>query len=143
MDAEGLRQVERWLAADPVGGAVFGGFYGDAVRRWAPLLEASTRFGRLVVDESGPVGFVDLEIFDGEAEITYYVAPDHRGRGVGHQTLALLVELARQQGATSIHAGVEPSNAASLATLRAAGFTELGENEYGDVDLMLAVASGN
>lgn len=137
MDADGLRLVETWLAADPVGGAIFGGFYGDAVRRWAPLLEAPTRFGRLVRDDTGPVGFVDLEILDDEAEITYYVVPDRRGQGLGHQTLALLVELAREQGATSVHAGVEPANAASLATLRAAGFTDLGEDEYGDVELTL------
>ena len=137
MDADGLRQVETWLAADPVGGAIFGGFYGQAVRRWAPLLEAPTRFGRLVHDDAGPIGFVDLEILDGEAEITYYVAPDHRGQGLGHQVVALLVDLAREQGATSIHAGVEPTNAASLATLSAAGFTNLGEDEYGDVELTL------
>lgn len=137
MDADGLRQVETWLAEDPVGGAIFGGFYGDAVRRWAPLLEAPTRFGRLVRDDAGPVGFVDLEILDDEAEITYYVAPDRRGQGLGHQVVAMLVDLAREQGATSIHAGVEPGNAASLATLRAADFAELGEDEYGDVELTL------
>jgi RimJ/RimL family protein N-acetyltransferase len=137
MDADGLRQVETWLAADPVGGAIFGGFYGDAVRRWAPLLEAPTRFGRLVRDDAGPVGFVDLEILDDEAEITYYVAPDRRGEGFGHQVVAMLVDLAREQDATSIHAGVEPANAAGLATLRAAGFTDLGEDEYGDVELTL------
>jgi RimJ/RimL family protein N-acetyltransferase len=137
MDPDGLRQVEDWLAADPVGGAIFGDFYGHAVRRWAPLLEAPTRFGRLVRDDDGPVGFVDLEILDGEAEITFYVAPARRGEGLGHQTLALLIQLAREQGATSIYATVEPGNAASLATMRAAGFTELGTDEYGDLELSL------
>ncbi|MGC4942305.1 GNAT family N-acetyltransferase [Kribbella sp. DT2] len=139
MDADGLRQVETWLAADPVGGAIFGGFYGDAVRRWAPLLQAPTRFGRLVRDDTGPIGFVDLEILDAEAEITYYVAPDRRGQGFGHQTLALLIELAREQGATSVHVGVEPTNTAALATLRTAGFTNHGEDEYGDVELTLGL----
>ncbi|MEV6282690.1 GNAT family N-acetyltransferase [Kribbella sp. NPDC051770] len=139
MDAAGLSQVERWLAADPVGGAIFGGFYGDAVRRWTPLLQAPTRFGRLARSESGPIGFADVEILDDEAEIVFYVAPEHRGQGLAHEVLAGIVDLARAEGAKSLHASVEPTNAASLATLKAAGFTNHGEDEYGDVELTLAV----
>nr|WP_241995227.1 hypothetical protein [Kribbella sp. VKM Ac-2568] len=75
MDGDGLRQVEQWLAADLVGGAIFGGFYGHAVARWTPLLQAPSRHGWLTSDDEGPVGFIDLEILDGEAEVTYYLSP--------------------------------------------------------------------
>ncbi|ADB30288.1 GCN5-related N-acetyltransferase [Kribbella flavida DSM 17836] len=141
MDAEGLRLVERWTADDPAGGAVLE-FYGQAVTRWAPLLEAPTRAGGLVRDGDEPIGFVDLEILDGEAEIMYYLAPAYRGRGLGHAALALLVDLAREHGAASVHAEVEPANEACAKVLRAAGFTDLGTNQYGDAEFVLALPGG-
>ena len=139
MDGEGLRLVEQWLAADPVGGAIFGGFYGHAVARWTPLLQAPSRHGWLTSDDEGPVGFIDLEILDGEAEITYYVSPARRrqGLGLGRTTLAQVVTLATDKGARQIQAAVEPTNTASLTVLRKAGFTELAKNEYGELEFRL------
>src|SRR5438105_926741 len=102
IDEDGLRQVEQWLAADPVGGAIFGGFYGDAVARWTPLLRAPSRHGWITFDETGPIGFIDLEILDDEAEITYYVSPARRGRGLGTRTLTQVVQLATDLGARQI-----------------------------------------
>ena len=139
IDLDGLRLVERWLAADPVGGAIFGGFYGQAVSRWAPLLEASTRHGWITADDEGPVGFIDLEILDGEVELVYYVDPARRGQGLGVPTVALLVELAAGNGARIIHAAVEPTNLASLACLRASGFADVGVNEFDELELARAV----
>lgn len=134
IDTDGLRQVESWLAADPVGGAIFGGFYGHAVERWTPLLQAPSRHGWLTFDDDGPIGFIDLEILDAEAEITYYVSPARRRQGYGRSTLDEVVRLAAAEGARQIHAAVEPANAASVATLRAAGFTELGTNEFDELE---------
>jgi RimJ/RimL family protein N-acetyltransferase len=139
IDDEGLRQVEQWLADDPVGSAVFGGFYGRAVERWTPLLSAPGRFGWITFDDSGPIGFIDLEIIDAEAEISYYVAPARRGTGLGRPTLDEVIRLASENGARFIHAAVEPTNLPSLVILRAASFTESGPNEYGETDFELSL----
>ncbi|MFC5264711.1 GNAT family N-acetyltransferase [Kribbella qitaiheensis] len=76
-----------------------------AVARWTPLLQAPSRHGWLTSDDEGPVGFIDLEILDGEAEITYYVSPARRRQGLGRTTLAQVVRLATDKGARQIHAG--------------------------------------
>jgi RimJ/RimL family protein N-acetyltransferase len=139
IDDEGLRLVEEWLAADPVGSAVFGGFYGRAVERWAPLLSAPGRWGWITFDDIGPIGFIDLEIFDAEAEISYYVCPARRGTGLGRATVEHVVRLASERGARFIHATVDPTNLACLAVLRGASFTESGPNEYGETDFELTL----
>jgi RimJ/RimL family protein N-acetyltransferase len=139
IDEDGLRQVERWLAADPVGGAIFGGFYGHAVERWTPLLQAPSRHGWITFDDIGPIGFIDLEILDDEAEITYYVSPARRGRGLGRPTLDQVVQLATGLGARQIHASVDPGNHPSLATLRTAGFTDEGTNDFDETEFTLTL----
>ena len=139
IDDEGLRQVEEWLAGDPVGSAVFGGFYGRAVERWTPLLSAPGRYGWITFDDSGLIGFIDLEILDAEAEISYYVCPARRRRGLGRPTVDHIIRLAFENGARLIHAAVEPTNLPSLAILRAASFTETGPNEYGETDFELTL----
>jgi RimJ/RimL family protein N-acetyltransferase len=137
IDEDGLRQVEQWLAADPVGGAIFGGFYGHAVQRWTPLLQAPSRHGWITFDETGPIGFIDLEILDDEAETSYYVCPARRGQGLGGPTVSQVIQLATDLGAHQIHASVDPANEASLATLRATTFTEEGTNEYNETEFTL------
>jgi L-amino acid N-acyltransferase YncA len=139
IDDEGLRQVEAWLADDPVGSAVFGGFYGRAVERWTPLLVAPERYGWITFDESGPIGFIDLEILDAEAEVSYYVSPSRRRSGLGRETVDQVIRLAGENGARSIHATVESTNLSSLAVLRAAAFTESGPNEYGETEFELSL----
>jgi RimJ/RimL family protein N-acetyltransferase len=141
IDEDGLRQVEHWLAADPVGGAIFGGFYGHAVDRWTPLLQAPSRHGWITFDETGPIGFIDLEVLDDEAEITYYVSPAHRGRGLGGQTLEQVVQLAAEVGARQIHATVDPTNEAGLATLRSAAFTDEGTNDFNEAEFTLTLST--
>lgn len=141
IDEDGLRQVEQWLAADPVGGAIFGGFYGHAVDRWTPLLQAPSRHGWITFDETGPIGFIDLEILDDEAEITYYVCPARRGQGLGSATVSHVIQLATDLDARLIHASVDPTNAAALATLRSATFTDDGPNEFNETEFTLNLAA--
>ncbi|WBQ04305.1 GNAT family N-acetyltransferase [Kribbella sp. CA-293567] len=142
IDEDGLRQVEQWLAVDPAGGAIFGGFYGHAVERWAPLLQAPSRHGWITFDEAGPIGFVDLEILDEEAEVTYYVSTDRRGQGLGRATVEQVVQLSTELGAEQIHASVDPANEAALATLRSTAFVEQGANEFDEIEFVLQRASG-
>lgn len=140
VDEEGLRLVEEWLARDPAGDAVFGGFYGRAGERWAPLLQTPGRFGWITSDDDGPVGFIDLEILDDEAEVSYYVCLDRRGTGLGRATVEELVRLATAAGARQVHAAVGTGNLAGLASLRAAGFSEVGGNEFDEVEFVLTPA---
>jgi GNAT superfamily N-acetyltransferase len=138
IDDEGLRQVESWLADDPVGLAVFGGFYGRAVERWTPLLAAPGRFGWITFDDAGPIGFIDLEILDAEAEVSFYICPVRRRYGLGRSTLDHVIRLAAENGARFIHAAVDPTNQPSLAVLRTA-FTENGPDEYGEIEFELTL----
>lgn len=137
IDEDGLRQVERWLAEDPVSGAIFGGFYGHAVERWTPLLQAPSRQGWITFDEVGAIGFIDLEVLDDEAEVTYYVSPARRGQGLGRPTVEQVIQLATELGAQQIHASVDPGNEASLATLRSTAFVEQGVNEFDEIEFTL------
>jgi RimJ/RimL family protein N-acetyltransferase len=137
MDDEGLRLVEHWLAGDPAGSAVLGDFYRRAVERWKPLLAAPGRWGWITYDDGGPIGFVDLEILDAEAEISYYVCPARRRTGLGRATVDEVIRLATEHGAGLVHAAVEPGNLPALAVLRAASFLESGPNEYGETDFEL------
>lgn len=137
IDDEGLRLVEEWMAQDPVGSAIFGGFYGRATQRWAALLQTPDRHGWITSDEEGPIGFIDLEILDGEAEVTYYVCPDRRGAGLGRATAKELVRLAADCGAGQVHAAVDSADVASVRSLRSAGFSEVGQNEFDELELVL------
>jgi len=80
--------------------------------------------GRVV----GDAGFHGPPADDGpaEVEVGYQVAPALRGRGVATRACALLLEHAWRHGADVVRAEVEPDNPdgpASLAVLRANGFT--------------------
>ena len=101
------------------------------------MLQAPSRHGWLTSDDIGPIGFIDLEILDGEAEITYSVSPSRRRQGLGRTTVAQIITLATNEGARQIHAAVEPTNTPSLAVLRASGFTELGKNEFGELEFRM------
>jgi L-amino acid N-acyltransferase len=58
-------------------------------------------------------------------ENSVYVAADQRGRGVGRQLLAPLIQAARQRGLHAILAGIDAGNEASLRLHEAFGFREV------------------
>jgi len=60
------------------------------------------------------------------AEVSVYVHPEHRGRGVGRALLAELVARARQASLGVLLARIEASGEASLALHRAIGFQHIG-----------------
>jgi L-amino acid N-acyltransferase YncA len=67
--------------------------------------------------------------YAGVVEHSVYVAGSARGRGVGRQLLAALIESTERGGIWTIQTGVFPENAASLALHRSAGFRVLGVRE--------------
>lgn len=64
---------------------------------------------------------------DGQVEIGYGVAASVRGRGVGREAVALLVDWVATQGATSVRGEVLPGNEPSLRLLVGLGFVDTGE----------------
>jgi L-amino acid N-acyltransferase YncA len=76
-------------------------------------------------------------VYAGVSEVSVYIAPDARGRGVGRQLLAALIERSETNNLWTLQAGIFPENQASVALHRAAGFEpvglrrRLGKMEYG------------
>src|SRR5690606_9056371 len=71
-----------------------------------------------------------LVIFDvkpDDAEVGYWVAPEHRGRKVSGRALTLSMEMARRLGLKRLRARTVQENPASERVLLKAGFEQVGE----------------
>lgn len=91
---------------------------------------------RLVaVEDGGVVGWVALAptsargCYAGVAESSVYVAASARGRGVGRVLMEAVLASARAGGIWTIHAGMFPENAASIALHERVGFRLVGRFE--------------
>jgi L-amino acid N-acyltransferase YncA len=71
----------------------------------------------------------DRRVYAGVAEVSVYVAPGARGRGVGIALLARLVAATEAAGIWTLQTGIFPENAASIALHQAAGFRVVGRRE--------------
>lgn len=67
--------------------------------------------------------------YAGVVELSVYVAPEARGRGVGGRLLAALIDSTEAAGIWTINAGIFPENTASLALHTRHGFRVLGRQE--------------
>ncbi|MCB4919383.1 GNAT family N-acetyltransferase [Brucella intermedia] len=74
----------------------------------------------------GSLVFFDIKPND-EAEVGYWVAPEHRGQKVSGRALALAIETARSLGLKRLHARTVEENPASQRVLLLAGFEQAGE----------------
>jgi RimJ/RimL family protein N-acetyltransferase len=80
---------------------------------------------------------------EGEVEIGYGLAGEHRGRGLAGEAVAALLAFAGAQGVESAFAHVAPGNEASLRLLRRAGFHPAGRDERtGELVLRRAPLAG-
>jgi ribosomal protein S18 acetylase RimI-like enzyme len=77
---------------------------------------------RLFDEDEPGYGFVDAQT----PELTIAVVPSRRGRGLGEQLLAALLEQARSEGHDRISLSVEPDNPA-LRLYEHHGFAKVGE----------------
>jgi phosphinothricin acetyltransferase len=68
-------------------------------------------------------------VYAGVVEVSVYVAPAARGRGVGRALLDGFLESTADAGVWTVQAGVFPENTASLALHAAAGFRTVGTRE--------------
>jgi len=87
----------------------------------------------LVAEDAGAVAgyayagrFNARAAYDWSAEVTIYLAPDYRRRGLGRRLYDALFRLLRRQGFHSLFALIALPNEASLGLHRACGMREIG-----------------
>jgi L-amino acid N-acyltransferase YncA len=98
------------------------------------LLQMSNGCPRVsIIDHSGKiVGFGMLRIhnpmptFLQTAEVTYFIHPDHTGKGLGKMLLAFLEKGAVEKGITNILANISSLNPISIEFHQKNGFIECG-----------------
>lgn len=112
--------IRGWLDGDSDGQTHLGFFRDPTV--WFALLSTHRR-GWIAVRDDQPVGLLDLEMKGRTGHFSYYIAPDLRRRGLGAAVLLELQSRCAELGLNRVVGYVEPTNTASLATLRRAGFT--------------------
>lgn len=71
----------------------------------------------------------DRRVYCGVAEVSVYVAPSARGRGVGEMLLRALIDASERGGIWTLQSGVFPENSASLRLHQKCGFREVGRRE--------------
>jgi phosphinothricin acetyltransferase len=74
-------------------------------------------------------GISKRRCYAGVVELSVYVAPEARGRGVGNRLLSALIASTEAAGVWTINAGIFPENTASLALHERHGFRVLGRQE--------------
>ncbi len=67
-----------------------------------------------------------MPAFSQTAEATYFIHPEHIGKGLGKRLLATLEEGAAERGITNILASISSLNPGSIAFHQKSGFTECG-----------------
>jgi phosphinothricin acetyltransferase len=73
--------------------------------------------------------------YAGIGEFSIYVAREHRGRGLGRETLAALIAECEARGYWKLVSRIFPENEASLALCRSLGFREVGVyRRHGQLD---------
>ena len=86
--------------------------YGQAISGWAALSPVSRR-----------------RAYAGVAEVSVYVAVNHRNAGVGRALLDALIAESERNGIWMLQALVFPENAATIALHLRCGFREVGRRE--------------
>jgi L-amino acid N-acyltransferase len=98
-------------------------WYHERVGQGFPVLVAELQ-GEVV--GFGTYGkFRDKPGYRHTVEHSLYLAPGHRGRGIGRTLLQELIRLARAQGKHAMIGGIDAENAASLRFHLALGFVEV------------------
>ncbi len=83
--------------------------YRDKVIGWAALSPVSSRC-----------------VYAGIAEVSVYLAQDHRAKGIGVILMEELIRCSEQNGFWTLQSGIFPENRASLAVHKRCGFREIG-----------------
>jgi phosphinothricin acetyltransferase len=82
-----------------------------------------------LVGWAATIAYSDRCCYAGVAEVSVYVAERARGRGVGRELLADLVERSERSGVWTLQAGIFPENEPSVRLHEACGFRVVGVRE--------------
>ena len=103
---------------------------------WQQWDKAHHQHSRIVVRKQGRVVAWALlapvsrrDCYAGVAEISLYVAPGQRGRGMGKHLLMALIESSERNGIWSLYGSTFPENTASIKVQLACGFRVVGRRE--------------
>ena len=108
LDLPAAERALRGLLGEPSAGVVW-----IAEQEGEPVGYLAVTFG-YSLEYHGPDAFID----------ELYVAPDHRGRGLGREAIALAETACRARGVGALHLEVERTNTRAEALYRRAGFQE-------------------
>ena len=123
---QGIAERSATFETEPRNAAAMEARIADAAHH--PLLVACDDSGQ-VLGWAGLSAYRERACYAGIAEFSIYLDRDARGRGVGRQLLAALIDAARRSGRSKLVSRVFPFNQASRALCRASGFREVGVYE--------------
>jgi L-amino acid N-acyltransferase YncA len=108
----------------------------EEVPTWESWDESHLKTGRLVaLDGDDIAGWAALTpvsgrcVYAGVAEVSIYIHPNHRGKGIGRALLKALIAESEKQNLWTLQAGIFPENAASLKIHQQCGFRQVGYRE--------------
>jgi phosphinothricin acetyltransferase len=92
---------------------------------------------RMVVedDESLLLGWAALSpvssrcVYGGVAEVSIYIGPEHRGRGIGKLLMEALIASSEEMGLWTLQSGIFPENLGSIRLHEKTGFRYIGKRE--------------
>ena len=98
--------------------------YEDHVSWFDEILEDSTVCQFILIDGNIPIGQIRLNINNNEAEISYSIGAEFRGKGYGHKILQLMTEVVQENypEIKTLRAKVKQGNAASSKLFMSEGY---------------------
>ena len=103
---------------------------------WEKWDNGHLRHSRWVAADNGKiVGWVALSpvsdrcVYGGVAEVSVYIDPEQRGKGIGTALLQKVIESSEGAGIWTLTAAMFPTNLASVALHGKSGFREIGYRE--------------
>jgi len=103
---------------------------------WEKWHQNHLPFGRLViVQEQTVIGWAALTavsnrcIYQGVAEVSIYIHPNHRGKGIGQLLFKKLIFESEKKGIWTLHSAIFSENLGSIKLHEKVGFRKIGYRE--------------